>query len=107
MRPNFRIIYLKNEDNRKYNDEKIKKNSNIVPSRENNSKNNDDSLVPNLVHLSARLQDDTYEEKRTSTLSNKKLKKQFDNHSQNPILNFPDNSIIHNKGDEINQNKQL
>jgi hypothetical protein len=31
MKSNFRIVYLKNDESRKYNDDKMKVSSNIIP----------------------------------------------------------------------------
>ncbi len=59
MKGSFRIICLKNDDSRKYRDERIK-NSNIVASAYNGKdKKGSESLIPNIVHLSARIQDDS------------------------------------------------
>lgn len=56
---NFRIVYLKNDDKRKYLDERFRANS-IVS---NTIGVVHPALVPSLVHLSARLQDENGETK--------------------------------------------
>lgn len=60
MKGSFRIICLKNDESRKYRDERFK-NSNIIVSQfDGRDKKASESLIPNLVHLSARLQDDSH-----------------------------------------------
>lgn len=60
MKANFRIIYLKNDESTKYRDERFK-NSNIIVSQfDGKDKKASYGLIPNLVHLSARLQDDSH-----------------------------------------------
>ncbi len=56
-RTQFRIIYLKNDESRKLKDEHPKKYNMVERITHPNN------LMPNLVHLSARLQDDVYQDK--------------------------------------------
>ena len=58
MKTNFRIICLKNDENRKYRQDKMKINNIIVGNIDRNDKRPNDNCIPNLVYLSARLQDD-------------------------------------------------
>ena len=64
MKANIRIICLKNDESRKYREGKIKNGNIIVAPLERRDKKLSESLIPNIVHLSARLQDDSHEQRR-------------------------------------------
>lgn len=64
MKTNFRIICLKNEESRKYRDDRFKNSNIIVTPNDKKEKSGSETFIPNLVHLSARLQDDSHQDKR-------------------------------------------
>jgi hypothetical protein len=59
MKGNFRIICLKNDESRKYRDDRFKNSNIMVSPYGGKDKKASESLIPNLVHLSARIQDDS------------------------------------------------
>lgn len=69
MKANFRIVCLKNEENIKYREDKLKINNIIEGHIERNDKKQFEKSIPNLVYLSARLQDDKNDQKRPSSQS--------------------------------------
>jgi hypothetical protein len=62
QRAYFRIICLKNEDNKKYIDEKSNKNNIILTNNGNPERNSSQDIIPNIVHLSARIQNDALQD---------------------------------------------